>query len=160
MTDIRLELEEGGGADIVIGPDEDIVLDEGLTTPLLVSLFSDARAQDDDELPTPSEDRRGWWPDNPDNRFGSRLWLLEGAKITQDLLNDARQWVEEALQWFLDQEIFESISVAVSKRTPYSISIDLIITRGTAPTWEQLWDATATDTRVTTIVADIKILHR
>lgn len=92
MTDIR----------VVQGVDDfDVSLDwllrgdgtlddsDPLGTAAIVALFSDARAEPDDELPDPdATDRRGWWGDLDAERLhggwpiGSRLWLLSRAKIT------------------------------------------------------------------------------
>lgn len=66
----------------------DLQGDDGLMTAVIISLFTDARAHDDDPLPDErvgvSSDRRGWWGDClPDAQgeqtlesIGSRLWLL------------------------------------------------------------------------------------
>lgn len=98
-------------ADLALGADGDLVLDETPVTPMLVSLGSDRRARADDELPTgiseinaPSSfiERRGWCGDAFDgqNRFiGSRLWLLDRAKETELTRRLAEEWAREALDW-------------------------------------------------------------
>ena len=53
----------------------DFAKDE-LARAVVNSLFSWARAEDDDERPT--ESKMGWWADSfaePGDKFGSRLWL-------------------------------------------------------------------------------------
>ena len=87
MPDLSLAFNsERGVFDLVLSPGEspDLQGDDGLLTALLISLFTDRRAHDDDPLPdervgVPS-DMRGWWGDyfeteRPDP-IGSRLWLL------------------------------------------------------------------------------------
>ena len=59
---------------------------DDLITALTVSLFTDRRAADDDELLDGSDDRRGWWGDNAAAPLGSRLWMLERSKRTQQTL--------------------------------------------------------------------------
>lgn len=93
--------------------------DAGLTTAVVLSLFSDSRALDIDELPPGETDRRGWWGDivppagvEPgDDRFGSRLWLLAREKQTNETLNRARGYATEALQWLVEDGIAESVDV-------------------------------------------------
>lgn len=98
-------------ADLEIGADGDIVLDDTPVTPMLISLGSDRRAEPDDELPdgvdvlnasTSFVDRRGWSGDALDplgRRIGSRLWLLNRAKQTELTRRFAEIWAGEALAW-------------------------------------------------------------
>jgi phage gp46-like protein len=85
--------------------DGDLATDEGLTTAVLISLFTDARAREDDALPPGVTDRRGWWGDAwpvaPGDRIGSRLWLLAASKQLQEALIRAREFGEEALAWLV-----------------------------------------------------------
>ena len=85
---------------------------------LLISLFSDRRAEADDELPFEDGDRRGWWADFI-NEFpiGSRLWLLTRAKVTNETANTARDYIEEALAWMITIRLATSIDVVVEVRT-------------------------------------------
>jgi phage gp46-like protein len=83
-------------------------------------LFSDRRAESDDELPDPkSTDRRGWWGDNlselDGDQIGSRLWLLERSKTTPDIPRLAEQYASEALQWLIDEGIAIKIDVAAAR---------------------------------------------
>ncbi|WP_213977480.1 phage GP46 family protein, partial [Serratia marcescens] len=68
------EWREGNG-DLINGDD--------LQTAMIISLFTDRVARDDDDID--GEDRRGWWGDmGEDHNIGSRLWLLRRQKLTQD----------------------------------------------------------------------------
>ena len=97
----------------------DLAPDDGLETAVILSLFTDRRAREDDPLPDGSADRRGWWGDAyppaearaGQEHIGSRLWLLEREKDTQDVVNRARDYAEEALQWLVDDGIAEHIEV-------------------------------------------------
>lgn len=84
---------------------------------LLISLFSDRRAEVDDELPFDDGDRRGWWAD-AFNAFpiGSRLWLLTRAKVTNETANTARDYIVEALDWMIQVGLATSIDVTVEVR--------------------------------------------
>jgi phage gp46-like protein len=75
--------------------------DEGLETAVLLSLFSDRIARQDDVLPS-GDDRRGWWADAyaeiEGDAWGSRLWLLSREKQTASVLRRAEEYASEALQ--------------------------------------------------------------
>jgi phage gp46-like protein len=79
-----------------------------------VSLFTDRLAEPSDPLiaaPDGTVDRRGWWgdtllaQDHPNDRIGSRLWLLERSKSDRNLPKTAEGYIREALQWLLDDGI-------------------------------------------------------
>lgn len=98
-------------ADLVLGEDGDLVLDETPVTPMLISLGTDRRAEPDDELPsgidalnasTSFVARRGWVGDALDprgRRIGCRIWLLDRAKQTETTRRFCILWAEEALAW-------------------------------------------------------------
>lgn len=90
-----------------------LAADAGLSTAIVHSLFTDARARDDDELPAGESEPRGWWGDvlasAEGDRYGSRLWLLRREKQTQETLNKAREIAEEALAWLIEDGIARQI---------------------------------------------------
>lgn len=96
----------------------DLVLDDGLETSVIVSLFSDRRAEDSDALPDDHSDRRGWWGDAigrvPGDRIGSRLWLLGREKQLPAVLPRAEEYAREALQWLIDDGIAAAVAVVAS----------------------------------------------
>ncbi|PSJ23572.1 hypothetical protein CVH10_01535 [Halomonas sp. ND22Bw] len=119
MTDIRLGWrEELASADVVLSPTGgDLETDDGLETAVIVSLFTDRRALDDDRLPAEADDRRGWWgdvaPPVEGDQTGSRLWLLAREKRTADVLNRAREYTREALAWLLEDRVATRVEVDV-----------------------------------------------
>lgn len=83
-----------------------------LRTAVILSLFCDRRAEADDALPDPAGSRRGWWGDALMQRpIGSRLWLLSREKQMQEVVNRAREYATEALQWLVDDGIVEELAV-------------------------------------------------
>lgn len=115
MTDIRtvfIGMEEG--ADLALAA-FDLAVDDSLETAVILSLFTDARALDDDVLPIGQTDRRGWWADSypakASDRFGSRLWLLRASKQLQQSLNRAREYAEEALAWLIEDGAASKVEV-------------------------------------------------
>lgn len=127
------------GQPVVVG--NDLLLDDGLKTAVQLSLFCDARAGEGDVLPSADPYRRGWWADQfePDRvSFGSRLWLLERAKLTRAVLDAARSYALEALQWLLDDAVAESVDVVTEwysgvsdagQHTDNGIAFSITITR-------------------------------
>jgi phage gp46-like protein len=84
---------------------------DDLATAVLISLFTDRRAEASDVIPDGSNDRRGWWGDlGSAYPIGSRLWLLSRAKQLPQTLTNAQTYVAEALQWLLDDGVVASIS--------------------------------------------------
>lgn len=119
MTDIRISWDTDTGVprgDVALTTG-DLATDDGLETAVLISLFTDRRALDSDELPAGSADLRGWWgdmaPPVEGDRIGSRLWLLSREKRTADVLNRAREYTREALAWMLDDEVATRLEVDV-----------------------------------------------
>ena len=105
MTDIALLWDNDAfGADLAIAQG-DLATDEGLRTAFIISLFTDARARDDDTLPQQGGDPRGWWGDalaeDDEGPIGSRLWLLEREKKIGSVLIRARDYATEAVQWLV-----------------------------------------------------------
>lgn len=115
MSDIAtIQLDASGRFDWLLdGPS--LAQDDGLVTAVIHSLFCDARALDDDELPPGETDRRGWPGDAlvlpQGDHYGSRLWLLRRSKQTQQTLNRAREYALEALRWMREDGVADRIEV-------------------------------------------------
>jgi phage gp46-like protein len=110
-ADLSLELDVGGLA-------MDLTTDRGLTTAVLLSLFLDRRAETDDKPPSgDSTDRRGWWGDQfaevEGDKIGSRLWLLDRSKRTNETALRAEEYVREALAWMIEDRVVSSIDVTI-----------------------------------------------
>lgn len=118
MSDLALTWDVASfGADFSIVAN-DLESDDGLQTAMILSLFTDRRAEAGDDLPDGETDRRGWWGDAhpvvPGDRMGSRLWLLARAKQTQETLDLAEAYAREALQWLLDDKVSDRIDITAS----------------------------------------------
>lgn len=130
-----------------------VVLDDGLRTAILISLFTDARAPADAELPEQSADRRGWWGDDfPVTRAvapgetGSLLWLLARSKITQATLNRAREYARDALAWLLADGIASRLDVQVEAQEGQRLAIRVELDRPEGPArelYDYVWEASA-----------------
>lgn len=99
----------------------DLKTEQGLETAVMISLFTDRRANDDDILPeVNSDDKRGWWGDQTsnieDDQIGSRLWLLDRAKTTEENIVRCKQLVRESLQWMIDDGVFIKMTVDAERQ--------------------------------------------
>jgi len=121
-TDIGLTWNQDLQACEIAFADNDVVMSQSLLGAVLISLFTDARAADDDPLPdSQSTDRRGWWGDatntaKPGDSVGSRLWLIERERSSDAVVVKAKLYIEEALQWMIDEGVAASIVVEVEKQ--------------------------------------------
>lgn len=89
--------------------------DDGLATAVIISLFTDRLAREDDVLPS-GKDRRGWWGDelSDGDKIGSRLWLNAAAKQLDSVLVMDQAYAQESLQWLVDDGVASSIDVAAT----------------------------------------------
>ena len=119
---------KGMGADLALDGLA-LVRDDGLKTAVILSLFVDRRAEDDDVL--------------PDNT-GSRLWLLSREKQLPPVLMRAREYAEEALAWLVEDGIAESVSVETWWIGTGTLGLLVRIVRPKAPAidykFEYLWE--------------------
>ncbi|CAN5449260.1 hypothetical protein BH09PSE4_BH09PSE4_23100 [soil metagenome] len=156
MTDIALLFgADAWSADIAI-EDGGLAIDDGLRTAIILSLFTDARARADDVLPEPGADPRGWWGDfandDPNDRIGSRLWLLARAKLTHAEALKARDICAEALAWLVSDGVLRSIEVETAILPPTAarptgaLAIGIPFARPDGPARQRfdfIWDATS-----------------
>lgn len=93
----------------------DIVQDAGLETAVIISLFTDARASEDDELPAGETDQRGWWGDDlneiPGDITGSKLWLLCREKQQHKIVRRAEEYARQALAWLVEDGVAAKVDV-------------------------------------------------
>lgn len=86
---------------------------EPLVRAVIISLFTWRRARPDDDLP--GDLRMGWWgdsvPEIPNDRIGSRLWLLSRAKLTAGTVARAKEYAEEALAWLVEDGVAARVTV-------------------------------------------------
>jgi phage gp46-like protein len=106
MTDLALVLSPDGTRFDIAVSGYDLAAESGLRSAVILSLYTDRRAEADDVLPDGTDNRRGWWADP---KLGSRLWLLTRAKETDDVLARAREYAIEALTWLLDDKVASAV---------------------------------------------------
>ena len=118
----------------------DLASDRGLQTALLLSLFVDRRASREEleRFGMPLDDPRGWWGDNhPEvegDQYGSKLWLLERAKQTQDTLNFARETSRESTEWmFEDGVVTERVQIDAAYPARGLMALGVVAQRPNTP---------------------------
>jgi phage gp46-like protein len=122
------------GAQLAAGDD--------LQTAILISLFTDRMAAESDSIPDGTTDPRGWWADAGETvPIGSRLWLLDRAKKTQETLQLAYDYIVEALQWLIDDGVVAKFDVLVEWTRTSMLGAQIVAyrndgsTSATAYTW-------------------------
>lgn len=151
MTDIRtIFVDMTKGADYALNA-LGLIEDDGLQSAVILSLFTDRRAGDDDVPPGDANDKRGWWADAfpiaPGDKIGSRLWLLNREKQLQSVLNRAQEYAQESLQWMLDDGVAGSVVCGAQIVRQGLLGLSIAITPPAANTpnhyrFELLWSNT------------------
>lgn len=110
MSDLRLQLKRGDGyfyTDLSMAGAQ-FEREDGLETAILLSLFTDAREGDE----------RGWWgnrlavPGVPLGwQRGSLLWTLRREKATAETLRKAKEFIEAALAWLIEDGVASAVLV-------------------------------------------------
>jgi phage gp46-like protein len=107
----------------------DLLRDPGFETAVLISLFTDARADDSDVLPSAGISRRGYFGSSLLGfNLGSKLWLLERSKLGDtNTLRLAEQYIRDALEWMRTDGIASSIEAVavVSGRNQLNFSVKI-----------------------------------
>ncbi len=96
---------------------DDLLTDAGLETAVIISLFTDRRAGEHDELPATETDRRGWWGNDHEeagDEIGSKLWLLRREKQMSSVVRRAEEYARESLQWMIRDRVARSVNVTGS----------------------------------------------
>lgn len=107
----------------------DLLAEDTLATAVMLSLLSDRTAQAHEV--DAGSDQRGWWADafadDDGDQFGSRLWLIGREKVIPATVQLVRTYVQEALQWMVDDGIAESIVVTAFIPQPGWIYCDVAL---------------------------------
>lgn len=98
-------------------PAGDLSQADALVRAVLISLFTWRRAKPDDIT---DGEKMGWWGDGVEppavnDRIGSRLWLLARAKLIPQTFNSAREYVQESLDWLVEDGIASRVEVQAER---------------------------------------------
>ncbi|MBC1188973.1 phage tail protein [Kluyvera sp. SCKS090646] len=113
-----------------------------LTRAVVISLFTHRRADPDDNADVPM----GWWGDTwpavANDRYGSKLWLLQRSKLTNALVNTVRTYLRDALQWMLDDGVVSRIDIDIQRTGINELSNQIVLWRRDGPviiSFNDLW---------------------
>lgn len=125
-------------------------LEDTLATAVTLSLFTDARAGRDDDVP-PGADRGGWVGDEfvseridgKLDTWGSLLWLIRTSKSTDSVLARAQLYTQEALAWLVRDGIAERIVVSTewagAQQQRLALRPQIYKPRQSKPVYDVLW---------------------
>ena len=103
-----LDGDDHTAIDLIYGNNYDLHRDDGLTSAITLSIYSDARVGN----------KNGWWGDSyldPDDKVAnSKLWTLLGKTTTQEHINLGIDYIKQALQWMLDDQLLLDIKVSAN----------------------------------------------
>ncbi len=130
----------GQPIDAFFGANGGIVSGGDLFTAVLISLFTDAAAGDDDVIPDATRDPRGWWG----GAIGSKIWLRLRAKTTDTLLEVVRGDIATALQWLIDDGVVAAIDVTTEYTRPSLLGALVVLKRSdgarTSLKFSRVWE--------------------
>jgi len=127
MIDIKLKLDDfSNNYDIDFNSDGDFEQVNSFDTSVLLSLGTDQRA-DKSEIPEVSK-RRGWIGDQLYTSFkvGSKLWLLEQARLNTNTRNLSKTYSENSLKWLIDDNHLDNINISTIVSNNENIIINII----------------------------------
>lgn len=154
--DFSQRFDAGDGTflfDIALGEDGDLLTVNNFNTALNMSLFCERRASAaEEEVP---QLRRGWIGNEANDvegfEMGSKLWLLMQSRLDQNILNEAIDYTQQCLEWFIDDKLLKSVTVTGSRTSDkLTLNITLFRFNDRADTFLfTLWNNTGTINRVT-----------
>lgn len=147
---LRVAYQPNVGFDLVLGA-QGLESDDGIETAVILSLFTDAPATDD-ELAIAGltrEQNRGWfgndYPDVDGDVWGSKLWLLQRAKRSDETLARANGYAREAVAWLITDGVASRIPIEAAwyGRTGFLVLYAQGYRPGDLkPRWRRVWNAT------------------
>lgn len=113
-----------------------------LTRAVVISLFTHRRADPDDNVDLPM----GWWGDTwpvvANDRYGSKLWLLQRSKLTNALVNTVRNYLHDALQWMQEDGVVTRIDIDIQRTGINELGNKIVLWRRDGPvtiSFNDLW---------------------
>ncbi|HEN3599447.1 TPA: phage GP46 family protein [Yersinia enterocolitica] len=118
---------------------------DNLTRAVIISLFTWRRADPDDD----SEQPMGWWGDSyptiQNDRIGSRLYLLQRTTLTNNTVELARGYLDQALAWLKEDGVVSRITINVQRRGTDILTAKITLYRNDGSsqliTFDDLWSA-------------------
>ena len=113
-----------------------------LTRAVVISLFTHRRADPDDNVDVPM----GWWGDTwpvvANDRYGSKLWLLQRSNLTNALVNTVRNYLHDPLQWMQEDGVVTRIDIDIQRTGINELGNKIVLWRRDGPvtiSFNDLW---------------------
>ena len=123
-----------------------LACEQTLQTAVLISLFTDARANADVRLPAGQTDRRGWVGQEYLPRrqaWGSQLWTLYATKSTNQILAQAEFAAQEALAWMVADGLASRVAAqaqwAGAELNRLALRVQIFEGLDSRPVYDVLW---------------------
>ncbi len=90
------------------------------------------------------KDSEGTWPAVQNDRYGSRLWLLQRSKLTNQLVQTVRGYIRECLQWMIDDGVVSRIDLDIRRTGINELGNSITLWRRDGPvmiSFDDLWSA-------------------
>ncbi len=84
------------------------------------------------------------WPAVQNDRYGSRLWLLQRSKLTNQLVQTVRGYIRECLQWMIDDGVVSRIDLDIRRTGINELGNSITLWRRDGPvmiSFDDLWSA-------------------
>lgn len=135
----RLVKDQGTGA---------LAVDQSLETVVILSLFTNVHATEQEIRSSGLDTQLGWWADadtlrEPGRRpWGSKFWLLSRGKTTLETLRRLEGYVTSALAWLVDDGIVAAVKCEATRLRPGVVGLDLTLTRPSKllPAFKRFWE--------------------
>ena len=117
--DVALTQTADGYYDLSI-TDGDFTKVDNFTTAIQLSLIGSDRRASVTEEPIPQL-RRGWIGNQYQPvEYGSKIWLLTQARLTNETVNRARTYCQQALDWLVSYGYAHAVSVTTERDLKYN----------------------------------------
>jgi phage gp46-like protein len=120
--------------DLVESPGGNLELDHGLTTAILISLLTDARA----------DGQRGWWGaaySRSGEPWGSTLWRELASPRDATFAARVRSTAEAALAWLVSESFASAVTISVDSGSQ-NVILSIVITKPGSGSGQAAWEIT------------------
>ena len=109
---------------------------EGLTHAVLQSVLNHANSTSNDRARMQNNERGGCWHETYVPAIGSRDWTLLREKLTDQTVIRAKRFIEDALQWLVDDGHIMSADIEVKRLSGTAMSRIVMINMKDGSTFE------------------------
>jgi len=143
MSDIGLFFDTEGLIDIDF-ESGDLKSDGGLETAVLISLFTDKRITLAD-MPPGETSKRGYWgdmyPEIENDQYGSKLWIYDRAKRTEETLARYEEEAKQSLAWMITDGVADSIETEATYLDNGALWLEITVYRNQeSQRFSYVWD--------------------